>query len=176
VRVARPNDTGVTLEPVCPQLRLDAPVVEAEGWLSGRLVGVRGSWDRRRAVAIAVGGVVGAVLRWAVTSVDAGRFPWPVLAVNVAGSFILGVLLAEEWSHPRARLVLHDAGGIGFCGSLTTFSTFSVEVVNLSKNGDVGIAAVYTVASIAATVAAVVAGAAVLRRLRALTLPLEEQP
>ena len=152
-------------------------MVEAERWLSGRLVGVRGSWDRRRVVAIAVGGVVGAVLRWAVfTSVDAGRFPWPVLAVNVAGSFILGVLLAEEWSHRRARLVLHDAGGIGFCGSLTTFSTFSVEVVNLSTDGDVGIAVVYTVASIAATVAAVVAGAALLRRLRAVTLPLEEQP
>ena len=116
-------------------------------------------------------------LRWAVfTSVDAGGFPWPVFAVNVAGSLILGVLLAEEWSHPRARLVLHDAGGIGFCGSLTTFSTFSVEVVDLAEDGDVGIAAVYTVASLAATVAAVVAGAAALRRLRAIMLPLEEQP
>ena len=128
-------------------------------------------------VAIAVGGVVGAALRWAVlTAVDAGGFPWPVFAVNVAGSLILGVLLAAEWSHPRARLVLHDAGGIGFCGSLTTFSTFSVEVVNLTEDGDVGIAAVYTVASLAATVSAVVAGAAALRRLRAITLPLEEQP
>ena len=128
-------------------------------------------------VAIAVGGVVGAALRWAVfASVDVGRFPWPVFAVNVAGSLLLGVLLAEEWSHPRARLVLHDAGGIGFCGSLTTFSTFSVEVVNLYNDGDVGIAVVYTVASFAATIAAVVAGAAALRRLRALRLPLEEQP
>jgi fluoride exporter len=81
------------------------------------------------------------VLRWAVfTSVDAGRFAWPVLAVNVAGSLILGVQLAEEWSHPRARLVLHVAGGIDFCGSLTTFSTFSVEEVTLSKDGDVRIA------------------------------------
>ena len=138
---------------------------------------MRGSWDRQRALAIAAGGGVGALLRWAVfTSVSAGGFPWPVLAVNVAGSFILGVLLAEEWSHPRARLVLHDAGGIGFCGSLTTFSTFAVEVVNLSKDGDVGIAVVYIVASLAATLAAVVAGAAALGRLRALTLPLEEQP
>jgi fluoride exporter len=127
--------------------------------------------------AIAVGGVAGAGLRWAVlASVDAGRFPWPVFALNVAGSLILGVLLAEEWSHPRARLVLHDAGGIGFCGSLTTFSTFSVEVVDLYDDGDVGIAVVYTVASFTATIAAVVAGAAALRRLRALTLPLEEQP
>jgi fluoride exporter len=143
----------------------------------GRLGGVRGSWDRHRAVAIAAGGVIGAALRWAVfTSVDAGRFPWPVLVVNVAGSLILGVLLAEEWSHPRGRLLLHDAGGIGFCGSLTTFSTFSVEVVDLARHGDEGTAVLYTVASLAATVAAVVAGAAALRRLRALTLPLEEQP
>ncbi len=138
---------------------------------------MRGSWDRQRLVAIAIGGVAGAALRWAVfTSVDAGRFPWPVLAANVAGSLILGALLAEEWSHPQARLLLHDAGGIGFCGSLTTFSTFSVEVVNLARDGDVGIAVLYTVASVTATIAAVVAGAAALRRLRAITLPLEERP
>ena len=138
---------------------------------------MRGSWNSHRATAIALGGVPGAVLRWAVfTSVDEGRFPWPVLAVNVAGSLILGVVLAEEWSHPRARLVLHDAGGIGFCGSLTTFSTFSVEVVNLSRDGDMGIAVVYTVVSLAATVTAVVAGAAALHRLQALTRPVEEQP
>jgi CrcB protein len=110
-------------------------------------------------VAIAIGGVVGAALRWAVFT-----------------SLILGVLLAEEWSHPRARLLLHDAGGIGFCGSLTTFSTFSVEVVDLAREGDVGTAAVYTVASVAATIAAVVAGAAAFRRLQAITRPLKEQP
>jgi CrcB protein len=138
---------------------------------------VQGSLDRRRAVAIAVGAVLGATLRWTVfTSVDAGRFPWPVLAVNVAGSLVLGVLLAEEWSHPRARLLLHDAGGVGFCGSLTTFSTFSVEVVNLVRDGDAPTAAWYIVASVTSTLAAVVAGAAALRRLRAVTLPLEEQP
>jgi fluoride exporter len=138
---------------------------------------VQGSLDRSRAVAIAVGAVLGAALRWAVfTSADAGRFPWPVLVVNVAGSLVLGVLLAEEWSHPRARLLLHDAGGVGFCGSLTTFSTFSVEVVNLVRDGDVATAVLYTVASLTLTVAAVVAGAAALRRLRAVTLPMEEQP
>ena len=128
-------------------------------------------------VAVALGGVVGASLRWAVfTSADVGRFPWPVLVVNIAGSLILGVLMAEEWSHPQARLVLHDAGGIGFCGSLTTFSTFAVEVVDLARDGSVGTAVVYTVATVAATVAAIVAGAAALRRLRAVTLPLEERP
>lgn len=138
---------------------------------------MRTAWERQRVVAIAIGAVVGASLRWAVfTSVDAGRFPWPVLAVNVGGSLLLGVLLAEEWSHPQARLLLHDAGGIGFCGSLTTFSTFSLEVVDLARSGNEGTAVLYTVASLGATIAAVVAGAGALRRLRALALPLEEQP
>ena len=56
--------------------------------------------------------------------------PWTVFLLNCGGSFVLGVLLAEEWAHPRARLLLHDAGGIGFCGGLTTFSTYAVEVVD----------------------------------------------
>jgi CrcB protein len=72
--------------------------------------------------------------------------------------------------------VLHDGAGIGFCGGLTTFSTVSLEVVNLVQDGRPGLAVVYLVSSVAAALAGVVAGAGVLRRLRALELPLEEQP
>jgi fluoride exporter len=127
--------------------------------------------------AIAAGGAAGAALRWGVlTSVDAGTFPWPVFAVNVVGSVVLGVLMAEEWTHPSARLLLRDAGGIGFCGGLTTFSTFSLEVVDLSRDGDTAIAIVYAVASVAAAILGVVTGAGALRRVRAVTLPLEEEP
>ena len=116
-------------------------------------------------------------MRWAVlTSVEPGRFPWPVLAVNVVGSVLLGVLLAEEWAHPRLRLFLHDAGGTGFCGGLTTFSTFAVEVVELARAGDAALAAVYGATSLAAAVAGVICGAGALRRLRAVRLPLEETP
>ena len=87
-----------------------------------------GPWDSQRVAAIALGGVLGTALRWGVLTLFATReFPWPVLLVNAAGSVLLGVLLAEEWSHPRARLLLHDFGGIGLCGGLTTFSTFSLE-------------------------------------------------
>lgn len=138
---------------------------------------MRGTWDRRRVVAIAVGGAAGAALRWAVmTSVEAGRFPWPVFALNLVGSVMLGVLLAEEWSHPSARLLLHDVGGIGFCGGLTTFSTFSLEVVDLVRDGDTWLAAIYAVVSVAGAVAGVAAGAGAFRRVRAVTLPLEEEP
>lgn len=145
--------------------------------MKGRLGGMRGTWDRRRVTAIAIGGAAGAGLRWAVvTSVEANQFPWPVFALNFAGSALLGVLLAEEWSHPSARLLLHDVGGIGFCGGLTTFSTFSLEVVNLARDGDTWFAAIYCVASVAAAIAGVTAGAGALRRVRAVTLPLEEEP
>lgn len=133
--------------------------------------------DRRRVTAIVAGATIGAAARGAVfTSVDGRRFRWPVLVVNVAGSLLLGALMAEESSHPRARLLLHDASGIGFCGSLTTFSTFSLEVVDLARAADAGIAITYTVASVTATLAAVLVGAAARRRLRAIELPLEERP
>lgn len=138
---------------------------------------MRRTWDRQRLAAIAVGGAAGAGVRWAVvTSVDPGQFPWPVFALNVLGSILLGVLLAEEFSHPSARLVLHDAGAIGFCGGLTTFSTFSVEVVDLFHGGHLLMGTAYAVGSVVGAIAGLVAGAAALRRVRALTLPLEEAP
>ena len=128
-------------------------------------------------MAVALGGIAGASLRWLVlTSTEGGRIPWPVLALNVAGSVVLGMLLAEEWTHPSLRLLLHDAGGIGFCGGLTTFSTFSLEVVDLVRADDIAVAALYAVVSVVGTVGGVAAGAGALRRLRAITLPLEEAP
>lgn len=140
---------------------------------------MRGSWTRRRALAVAAGGAAGAALRWAVLAASGGGgggFPWAVLALNVAGSVVLGVLMAEEWSHPSARLVLHDLAGIGFCGGLTTFSTFAVEVADLAGDGRLGTAAVYGAASLVGAVVGVAAGAGALRRLRAVALPLEEEP
>ncbi len=138
---------------------------------------MRGHWTLPRALAVVVGGVAGAGLRWAVlATVSPGRFPWPVLAINIAGSVLLGVLLAEEPAHPAMRTLLHDAGGLGFCGGLTTFSTFTLEVVNLARSGDIVLAGSYTAASVVGAVAGVVVGAAALRRVRAIMLPLEEEP
>lgn len=133
---------------------------------------------RRQALAIVGGGMLGAVVRWAVltTVTAAGLMPWPVLLLNVAGSFVLGVLLAEEWKHPRARLLLHDVGGIGFCGGMTTFATFSLDVVRLVEDRAVAIAGLYALLSVVLSVGGVVAGAALFRRVRAVELPLEEAP
>ena len=99
-------------------------------------------WTRDRTAAIVLGGALGATSRWfVVQAAGHQRFPWPVLVVNVVGSLVLGVLLAEEPGHPRARVALHDLGAIGFCGGLSTFSTFAVEVVELIDRGDPALAA-----------------------------------
>lgn len=130
-----------------------------------------------RALAIAAGGALGAGVRWSVLAAGgpAPGFPWPVLVVNLVGCGLLGMVLAEEWRHPRARLLLHDFGGIGFCGGLTTFSTFALELARFLDDGSWGLAGGYAAASLVGGIAAAVAGAAALRRVRALTLPLEEQ-
>lgn len=135
--------------------------------------------DRRRTLAIAAGGVAGAGLRWAVltaTTTPPGELPRILLAVNVAGSFLLGGILAAEATHPRAHLLLHDLAGIGFCGGLTTFSTFAVEVVDLVRDGEAATAVTYGVLSVLGSAGAVAAGAAALHRVRAVTIPLEEEP
>lgn len=80
---------------------------------------------------VAVGGFVGATLRHAVTLSLPSSFPWGTLAANVAGCFLLGILLYERHLADRlsaeTRLVL----GTGFCSSFTTYSTFATETVGL---------------------------------------------
>ncbi|WP_227355602.1 fluoride efflux transporter CrcB [Haladaptatus salinisoli] len=81
---------------------------------------------------VAVGGFAGAVLRSATSAALPGGFPWGTLAVNVAGSFALGVLLYEarltDLLAPETRLLV----GTGFLSSFTTYSTFAVQTAGLS--------------------------------------------
>lgn len=91
-------------------------------------------------LAIAIGGAFGAVGRYAssqwVYAVLGRSFPFGTLVVNVAGSFLMGllaVLLIEKMvAGPELRAFLM----IGFLGSFTTFSTFSLETVNLISSGE----------------------------------------
>lgn len=84
----------------------------------------------------------------------AAGFPWPTFTVNVAGSFwlaLLLVLILEVW--PPTRYV-RPFLAVGLLGSLTTFSTWMVEVDQLLATGAPTMAAVYLAASIGAGVAA----------------------
>jgi CrcB protein len=85
---------------------------------------------------VTLAGAAGAVLRYLVSSAAASRpaFPFAVLVVNVVGSLVGGALLAlaeRAAITPDVRLILLT----GFCGGLTTFSTLSVETIELVLSG-----------------------------------------
>lgn len=82
-----------------------------------------------------VAGALGAVVRFLLARALASRPGWAVLVVNVLGSAIGGVLLAL--ASGDVRLILLS----GFCGGLTTFSTFGVETIQLVLDGKVRVAA-----------------------------------
>ncbi len=100
---------------------------------------------------IAFGGALGAFTRWLILSdIDLTSVPWPTLGVNVVGTALL-VVVAPRFDHRRHR----DAFGIGFCGGLTTVSTFALEVTELVHMGMVTEAALYAFVSAVAGVLAI---------------------
>lgn len=92
-----------------------------------------------RVLAIAAGGALGSVLRyWMSTGVHAllGRgFPYGTLAVNVAGSLAIGFLFAWFLDRAGNDTALRAGVLIGLLGGFTTFSTFSLETLNLIEEG-----------------------------------------
>jgi CrcB protein len=108
-------------------------------------------------VAVALGGALGSVSRYVVGALLArpgAALPWATLAVNVAGSFAIGVLLRTTAEGSVARLAL----ATGFCGGFTTFSAFSAETVQLLQQGRLARAAAYALASVLLSVGAALAG------------------
>jgi CrcB protein len=109
------------------------------------------------------GAAVGAPLRYltdrAVQARHGTVFPWGTFTVNVIGSFVLGVVtgavVAGAASHPLALLI-----GTGFCGALTTYSTFSYETLRLVEDGALFFAAANVAISVTATLGAAITGAA----------------
>jgi CrcB protein len=82
---------------------------------------------------VVAGAAVGAPLRYVVDHLVrtryGGRFPWGTLIVNLAGSALLGALAGAGTALPHPLAVLL---GTGFCGALTTYSTFGYETVRLA--------------------------------------------
>ncbi|MEK6975872.1 MAG: fluoride efflux transporter CrcB [Candidatus Thermoplasmatota archaeon] len=86
---------------------------------------------------VAVGGALGALARFAVSSaVPRLEFPWHTLLINLAGSFVLGYLFLDHGMEHSARLAV----AVGFLGAFTTLSTYSVETVDLWRSGQAGLA------------------------------------
>ncbi len=113
------------------------------------------------ALLVVIGAAIGAPTRYLadlwIQSRHETRWPWGTFAVNVAGSFVLGCVASAVYagSSPTWLLTLV---GTGFCGALTTFSTFSFEAVRLTQEGALGTAVAYVAGSLAAGLATCAAG------------------
>ena len=117
------------------------------------------------AVAVALGGAAGTLARWWIGGLvqeASATFPTGTLAINVAGSLLLGFLaryLLETSAPPELRMALT----VGLCGGFTTFSTFSYETLALIENGSIARAGGYVIASVVLSLAATAMGAALAR-------------
>ncbi len=113
-------------------------------------------------LAVAIGGAIGAMGRyWVVGLVTQwfGRgFPYGTLAVNIAGSILIGllytVIVQQLKLEPHWQAILMA----GFTGAFTTFSTFALESLNLFQSGRVTAALLYIMLSVMCCLAAVAAG------------------
>ena len=108
------------------------------------------------ALAVAVAGAVGALLRWRIgMAVGLRSFPWATLAVNVVGCFLMGLLVARGgmWTSPAVTT--------GLLGGFTSFSGWVLDVMRLAEPAPLlalTLLVVVPVATVAACVVGLVAG------------------
>lgn len=108
--------------------------------------------DPRFALAIVLGGALGAVARRGLIvalPLDGHGWPWATFVANLAGTAVLGLLLAAAQHLPARAILLRPFLGAGFCGALTTFSTLQLELIRLGRNGHAALAVGYVAASLA---------------------------
>ena len=103
-------------------------------------------------LAVAVGGALGAVLRYVVvigmSNISFIGMPTGVLSCNILGSFLLGILISWSMKDPLISENLRIFFQVGILGAFTTFSTFALEVFNMTEKGDYTIAMIYVVLSV----------------------------
>ena len=123
----------------------------------------------QRALLVGVGGAIGSVARYWLSGIvqraNGTEFPLGTLAVNILGSFVLGLVLAlsldRDLLSPDLRLLF----GVGFCGGFTTMSTFSYETMALLRDGSITAGVGNVVVSLASCLLAVWLGNAAARLL-----------
>lgn len=108
---------------------------------------------------VALGGGIGSMLRYGASLLVSSRyFPYTTLAVNIIGSFMIGLVLGlsfrSEYFLTNWKLFL----ATGICGGFTTFSAFSAENMELLQAGKYALAIVYIAASVILGIAAAAVG------------------
>ena len=111
---------------------------------------------------VALGAAVGAPLRYLTdrfiqSKVPGASFPWGTFIVNVTGSFLLG-MIAAAGVHGGLDDEVVALGGVGFCGALSTYSTFGYETLRLLEGDARWVALANVVVSVTAGIAAAALG------------------
>lgn len=118
-------------------------------------------------LAIAAGGAFGSVLRHlagkGALALMGTSFPYGTLFVNIAGSFVMGVLAACFAHIGNPSQEMRAFLTVGLLGGFTTFSAFSLDVVTLYERGEVFAAMLYIALSILLSLAAIFAGLFIVR-------------
>ncbi len=103
-------------------------------------------------IAVAVGGALGAMARYAVSTwifqISSHKFPYATLTVNVLGSFVMGILFVIIIERSALPVEMRSLWMIGFLGAFTTFSTFSLDALGLWQNGHLFVALLYVLATV----------------------------
>ncbi len=112
---------------------------------------------------IAAGGLLGTFLRYKMTASPLlfGSLPVNVLIVNIVGSFILGLfaVMSQQWNLDQKYALLI---AIGFCGSLTTMSSFALETSNLFESRQLGLVGINILANVGLSIGAIFGGKALM--------------
>jgi len=118
-------------------------------------------------LAVAIGGAIGSVARFLIgiasTKAFGLAFPWGTLAINVSGSFLIGVFIeafALRWDLSQNWRIFLT---VGICGGFTTFSTFSLDSYVLMERGELALSAAYVVGSVVLSIGAFFGGLHIMR-------------
>lgn len=109
-----------------------------------------------------LGGGLGCTARYGLSvwlkpyAAQCGGFPWHTFAANLLGCLLIGLLTG--WMSQRQESWIPLLLATGFCGGFTTMSTFSLESINLFRNGQTALALLYAGATLAACFASVALG------------------
>ncbi len=117
-------------------------------------------------LAVAAGGALGSLARYGLGAwigSPSGGFPFAILAVNVLGSFAMGVVAGIGGSKAGLSPEVQTFLAVGVLGGFTTFSAFSLDAATLIQRGDWGLAALYVCGSVILSVGALFAGLALVR-------------
>ena len=98
---------------------------------------------------VGLGGAAGSMLRFGVSQwMRSTHFPWATFAVNIAGSFLIGLVFALSLRHASFEQQWRLFLASGICGGFTTFSAFSLEGITLLQQQKIGLYVLYVAGSV----------------------------